>query len=83
MRVIAVKAQETQALVSVFRAHESLVKQRTQSANSIRGLLSEFGVTVPKGLQNVTELRDCLEAESEPLPETLRHSVNALFTARD
>ena len=38
MRVIAVKAQETQALASVFRARELLVKHRTQTANSIRGI---------------------------------------------
>ena len=31
----------------------------------------------------MTKLRDYVEAEFETLPETLRHSVDALFTARD
>ena len=83
MRVIAVKEEETQALASVFRSRELLVKQRTQTANSIRGLLTEFGVTVPKGIQHVAKLRTYVEDESETLPETLLHSVNNLFAVLD
>ena len=53
MRVLEVKSAATQALATVFRAFHLLVHQRTQTANLIRGMLTEIGVTVARRLQNV------------------------------
>jgi transposase len=35
----------------MHRTRDLLVKQRTQLINMIRGLLAEFGVDIPKGLE--------------------------------
>ena len=79
MRVLDVKAKATQGLAALFRARNSLVKQRTQTANSIRGLLAEFGVLVPKGLQNLVKLRQRVDDAVTELPASLLDAVFALF----
>jgi transposase len=51
MRFVPVKSPEQQAALSMHRTRDLLVKQRTQLINMIRGLLAEFGVDIPKGLE--------------------------------
>jgi transposase len=51
MRFVPVKSRDQQAALSVHRARNLLVKQRTQLVNMIRGLLAEFGIDIPKGLE--------------------------------
>ena len=51
MRFVPVKSPEQQAARSMHRARDLLVKQRTQLVNMIRGLLAEFGINIPKGLE--------------------------------
>jgi transposase len=51
MRFVPVKSLEQQAALSIHRTRDLLVKQRTQLINMIRGLLAEFGVDIPKGLE--------------------------------
>ncbi len=48
MRFVAVKNVEQQAILSVHRARQGFVKARTAQGNQIRGLLSEFGIVLPK-----------------------------------
>jgi len=51
MRVVPIKTQAQQAMLSLHRARPGLVKSRTALANQIRGLLSEFGVVLPQGIR--------------------------------
>jgi transposase len=51
MRFVPVKSPDQQAALSMHRTRALLVKQRTQLINMIRGLLAEFGVDIPKGLE--------------------------------
>jgi transposase len=51
MRFVAVKSCEQQAALSMHRARNLLVKQRTQLVNMMRGLLAEFGIDIPQGLE--------------------------------
>src|SRR3546814_837163 len=51
MRFVAVKSREQQAALSMHRARNLLVKQRTQLVNMMRGLLAEFGIDIPEGLE--------------------------------
>ena len=51
MRFVPVKSAEQQAALSMHRTRDLLVKQRTQLINMIRGLLAEFGIDIPKGLE--------------------------------
>ena len=49
MRFVAVKSAEQQAVLSLHRIRQQLVKIRTMQALQVRGLLYEFGVVVPQG----------------------------------
>ena len=51
MRLVSVKSRDQQAALSMHRARDLLVKQRTQVVNMMRGLLAEFGIDIPKGLK--------------------------------
>jgi transposase len=49
MRFVPVKSTEQQALLSVHRVRGELVRARTALINQLRGLLTQFGVVMPKG----------------------------------
>lgn len=51
MRFVPIKSREQQAALSMHRARDLLVKQRTQSVNMMRGLLAEFGIYIAEGLE--------------------------------
>jgi transposase len=51
MRFVPIKSREQQAALSMHRARDLLVKQRTQLINMMRGLLAEFGIDIPDGLE--------------------------------
>jgi transposase len=56
MRFVAMKSAEQQAALSLHRTRNLLVKQRTQLVNMIRGLLAEFGIDIPEGLERALGL---------------------------
>jgi transposase len=49
MRFVTIKSEEQQALLVVHRVRKGLVDERTGLINSLRGMLCEFGVVLPKG----------------------------------
>jgi transposase len=53
MRFVPVKTAEQQAVLALHRSRQSFIKQRTAQANQIRGLLAEFGIVVPRGIQQL------------------------------
>lgn len=53
MRFVPIKSIEQQDILSIHRVRERLVKNRTALANEIRGLLHEFGFTIPQGINKV------------------------------
>ena len=70
MRFVAIKSTEQQAALSMHRTRDLLVKQRTQLVNMIRGLLAEFGVDIPRGLERALLVaRRILEGEALDIPE--------------
>jgi transposase len=54
MRFVPAKSGEQQDIQSMHRVRSRLVSSRTQLANQIRGLLSEYGIILP---QHVSQLR--------------------------
>lgn len=50
MRFVSPKTAAQQDLQSLHRIRERLIKNRTALSNEIRGLLAEFGIVVPKGI---------------------------------
>ena len=56
MRFVPVKSPEQQAALSMHRARDLLVKQRTQLVNMVRALLAEFGINIPQGVRLALEM---------------------------
>lgn len=68
MRFIPVKSVEQQSMLCVHRLREGVKADRTACINRIRGLLLEFGVTVPTGVKALSAtLDDILEDASNEL----------------
>lgn len=79
MRFVPIKNVEQQAILSVHRARQGLVKARTAQANQIRGLLSEFGIVIPQGIQSISKrIPDILEDAENDLPGTMRRLLERL-----
>ena len=71
MRFVPIKNNEQQSLLSLHRARQGFVAQRTAQGNQIRGLLAEFGLVIPVGIR-------CIERK---LPEFLQDAENGLSGA--
>jgi transposase len=79
MRFVPIKNGEQQALLSLHRARQGFVKARTAQANQIRGLLAEFGITMPQGICHVTkQLPQILDDEQSELPGAFRQLLQRL-----
>jgi transposase len=79
MRFVPIKNVEQQAILSVHRVRQGLVKARTAQANQIRGLLSEFGIVIPQGIQSISKrIPDILEDAENDLPGTMRRLLERL-----
>ena len=77
MRFVPVKTAEQQAALTMLRARDLLVKQRTMLINAMRGHAAEFGVTAPKGPQQISELLRRL-ASGEDVPALAREMIGLL-----
>ncbi|MEO9299902.1 IS110 family transposase [Devosia alba] len=80
MRFVAMKSAEQQAALSLHRTRNLLVKQRTQLVNMIRGLLAEFGIDIPEGLERALGLaRQIAAKEVTPdVPQMAMHVLGLL-----
>lgn len=79
MRFVPVKTEEQQSILSVHRAREGVVKARTAQENTLRGLLSEFGIVIPPGLSQIAvHLPEILENANNGLPVTFRQLLQRL-----
>ena len=83
MRSVAVKTEEAQADAALFRTRALFVRQRTQTVNSVRGQLAEFGLVSARGVANVEALRAELEKSAEGVPELVQRSAGLLFEQID
>ena len=84
MRFVPIKTVDQQAVLALHRARALLVRQRTQLANAIRGLLGEFGIIAPNGIRRLTELRErAAGTEEDALPNEARAAVSLLFRQLD
>jgi transposase len=79
MRFVPVKTGEQQAVLSLHRVREGFVKARTAQANQIRGLLAEYGIVMPVGIDNIGKrLPDILEDGENNLPGVFRQLLQRL-----
>ena len=80
MRFVEPKTTNQQATLSVHRARDLIVRQRTQIINMVRSLLAEFGVNVPVGIQNIIALAKKNGADFVScIPEVAQEVIGNLF----
>jgi transposase len=53
MRFVPIKDPEQQAMLLIHRVRKSIVNEQNRVANQLRGLLAEFGVVMPRGLESI------------------------------
>jgi transposase len=75
-KFVAVKGLEQQGVLALHSVRSLLVKQETMLANAMRGLATEFGLVVPKGMGKLEELVALVE-EGEGIPEQARKNLYA------
>lgn len=73
MPLVPIKDPSQQAILSVHRARQGFVKARTAQANQIRGLLAEYGFTIPQGIGHITKrVPEIIEDGENELPGSFR-----------
>src|SRR3954465_2879357 len=78
VKFVPVKSVEQQGILALHTARSLLVKQQTMLANAIRGLATEFGHVVPKGLPNLEPLVALVDAD-EAMPEQACQAIAELY----
>lgn len=76
-KFVAVKSVEQQGVLALHAARSLLVKQQTMLANAMRGLATEFGLVVPKGMDKLEELATSMAADKS-VPQQARKAFAEL-----
>jgi transposase len=80
MRFVPVKTVDQQGLLALHRARDVLVRQRTQLANVVRSICSEFGVVAAKGQLAMKTLADIVADDRDTkLDEVARAALKPLL----
>ena len=80
MRFVPVKSDDQQAILSLHRIRQGLIKERTALINQLRGLLSEFGLIMPKGRYSAQHhIPDILEDAGNGLPMLARRLLHDTY----
>jgi len=84
MRFVTVKTPEQQCVLHLHHGRRLLVQQRVALGNHIRGVLLEYGITLPQGVQVVSRrLPELLEDGDNELPMLSRHLLAELQAQHD
>lgn len=80
---VAIKTVEEQDMQALHRMRSQCLRDRTALSNSTRGLLSEYGIILPKGIANLRNripelLEDADNALSGPFRDLLAHRYEQL-----
>jgi len=80
MHFVPVKSSEQQAILCLHRIRQQVVSERTALINQIRGLLSEFGLVIPKGRYAAQHsIPDILEEAENGLPSLARRLLHDVW----
>ena len=80
MRFVPGKSIEQQDQQSLHRIRSQVVARRTAQSNQIRGLLLEYGVTIPKGISYVRKhMPSILEDANNELSDLFREVLLELY----
>jgi transposase len=79
LKPVAVKTQLHQAIQGLHRLRSRWVATKTGRINTLRGLLHEFGITMPRGaVTALKQLPDCIDALE--VPDALRPMLREVFS---
>lgn len=67
MRFVPVKTIEQQDILVLHRARELSIKNRTAQSSQIRGILNEYGITIPQGISKIKQLIEIVDLNKEKL----------------
>lgn len=80
MRFVTAKSVEQQDMQTLHRVREGMMKDRIALINRIRGLLSEYGIVIPKNVSNLRrELPGILEDAENGLTVIAREVFKDLY----
>jgi transposase len=78
---VPIKNADQQSVLSLHRARQGFVSARTAQATQIRGLLAEYGITLPQGISHVAkQLPQIVEDAENDLPGVFRELLKCLST---
>jgi transposase len=88
MRFVELKTEDQQAILTIHRTRDLVVRQRTQVVNMVRSILREFGHVLPTGVEAVLAFaKRHLDGDQPDMPElangilgTLCHQLMGLNT---
>jgi transposase len=83
MRFVPVKSADALAALLDHKARDFLIRQQTQTVNTIRAHLAEFGIVVAKGIHNVDRLLEAVEHASEAARPALDLLADQLHDLRE
>ncbi len=78
VKFVPAKSLEQQGVLTLHSARTLLVKQQTMLANAMRGLATEFGLTVPQGIGKLEELMALVDLD-EAFPKPARQAIRGLL----
>jgi len=79
MKFVPIKTIEQQDVLLLHRARELSIKNRTSHSNQIRGLLSEYGIVINKGLSEMKKLSEVLESNKDKLTIKAIHIFQRMY----
>jgi transposase len=78
MKFVPIKNTEQQGILALHSARSLLVKQQTMLANAMRGVATEFGLTVAKGMDKLEDLAVLVKAD-KAFPSRARQAFTELY----
>lgn len=80
MRFVPIKNVDQQAILIVHRVRKARVEEKTRVANQLRGLLAEFGIVIPRGLQRLKrEWLGMRQRNTDRVPDLAWQELDALY----
>ena len=79
MKFVPIKSIEQQDLQALHRARELVMQQRIAVSNQLRGLLMEYGITLPQGVCHIKQVPTLLETHAEQLTAMAIELFNRLY----
>ncbi len=79
MRFVGIKSTNQQAVLTLHRVRDQLVRQRTMVINALRGHMAEFGVVEARGIAGAKRLAEIVwDEDDDRLPDIARRALDVL-----